>query len=270
MGETILTDGDIAEILAGRDTFDEETVVRLARYMSSDPGLEPQRAKMRALALEAGLDPETSPEAFDLARSLAQDFEALLARDDWDDPLEVLDQGKPVWEARPNGYEELLRIASARARRAKDPAPILVVMKKLESAHARLLRCARRRDAFLASLAEFEEEIAESLFNEALFRFRRRRQELKAAQQTQRQKTAEQVEQQLDQLVAANRWAHPVQVLERPRADLAALLRACHLRRIGAEGEGRRLLEVVEEKLERAVRIAEAARQRRKKVRRGV
>ncbi len=54
-----------------------------------------------------------------------------------------------------------------------------------------------------------------------------------------------------------------MQVLDKPRAEFSALLRACRLRLFSAEGESQERLQAVQKKLERAIRIAEAARRRR-------
>lgn len=82
------------------------------------------------------------------------------------------------------------------------------------------------------------------------------------------------VESQLNQLVAARSvaWAHPSQVLSRPRAAYSALLRACRMRAKAVELEEepyRMRLEEVQKKLERAVRIETAARRRRETLARG-
>ncbi|MEE8526499.1 MAG: hypothetical protein V3T72_21400 [Thermoanaerobaculia bacterium] len=79
------------------------------------------------------------------------------------------------------------------------------------------------------------------------------------------------VELQLDLLVAADvdNWEHPTQVLERPRPDFEKLLAACAVRRKSAGGAEGDHLARVEAKVERAVRIAESARQRRERMRRG-
>ena len=71
------------------------------------------------------------------------------------------------------------------------------------------------------------------------------------------------VEIQLDQLIAAEEWSHPVQVLERPRSDLRDLLAASRRRLRGLRGQEKARLVVVRQRLERAVRIAETARRRR-------
>jgi hypothetical protein len=78
-----------------------------------------------------------------------------------------------------------------------------------------------------------------------------------------RQAPAAMVEIQLDQLIAAGDWSHPVQVLERPRSDPRDLLAASRRRLRAARGEERARLVTVRQRLERAVRIAEAARRRR-------
>jgi len=79
------------------------------------------------------------------------------------------------------------------------------------------------------------------------------------------QSAATLVELQLDQLVEAKPedWSHPIQVLERPRAELPVMLRACRLRMLSARGDRRDRLLGVRDKLERAVRIAKSAEKRR-------
>ncbi len=77
--------------------------------------------------------------------------------------------------------------------------------------------------------------------------------------------TEAQVEAGLEQLVEADaaRWAHPVQVLSRPRPELGALLVACGRRLESAADETRERLLSVKGKLVRAVRIEDSARRRR-------
>lgn len=84
------------------------------------------------------------------------------------------------------------------------------------------------------------------------------------------QSAATHVELQLDQLIETepDNWAHPIQVLERPRADFEALLRACKLRLLNAHGARRERLEGVLKKLETSVRIAISARRRRREMER--
>jgi hypothetical protein len=78
-----------------------------------------------------------------------------------------------------------------------------------------------------------------------------------------RQASAAMVEIQLDQLVTIDEWSHPVQVLDRPRSDLRDLLAASRRRLRTSRGEEKARLITVRQRLERAVRIAEAARRRR-------
>ena len=78
-----------------------------------------------------------------------------------------------------------------------------------------------------------------------------------------RQASAAMVEIQLDQLVAIAEWSHPVQVLDRPRSDLRDLLAASRRRLRASRGKEKARLVVVRQRLERAMRIAEAARKRR-------
>ncbi len=68
----------------------------------------------------------------------------------------------------------------------------------------------------------------------------------------------------LDQLLTTENWSHPSQVFQRPRPPLAPLLEACVARLNGAEGTDHRRLIEVREKLERAIRIEEAASRRRR------
>ena len=83
------------------------------------------------------------------------------------------------------------------------------------------------------------------------------------------QSSATQVELQLDQLEAARPedWSHPVQILDRPRANLEAMLRACRLRLLSSSDHRKQRLLSVSDKLERAVRIASSAEQRRREMR---
>ena len=77
------------------------------------------------------------------------------------------------------------------------------------------------------------------------------------------------VELQLDRLAATDidAWEYPSQALERPLADFEQLLAACTERRKQTRGVRRRHLEQVAAKLERAVRIAASARERRQRIR---
>lgn len=69
----------------------------------------------------------------------------------------------------------------------------------------------------------------------------------------------------LDQLLMAPEWSHPSQVFQRPRPPLIPLLEACVARLDGgAAGEDAQGLTAVREKLERAIRIEEAASRRRR------
>ncbi len=71
----------------------------------------------------------------------------------------------------------------------------------------------------------------------------------------------------LDQLLAADGWHHPTQVLEGPFRDWGLLLRVCEERMKGTNGSERSLLEDVRRKVARAHRLdeeAESARYRRK------
>ncbi len=72
---------------------------------------------------------------------------------------------------------------------------------------------------------------------------------------------------QIDRLleVDPSLWTHPSHVLDRPFADAAELLEACRVRMEEAGDEERGRLVGVEEKLARAVRIEDKARERRRK-----
>lgn len=74
------------------------------------------------------------------------------------------------------------------------------------------------------------------------------------------------VEIHLDQLIETEGWSHPVQVLERPRSDFRDLLAACRRRIREAHGRERSRLSEVRRCLERAVRIADSARVRRRRL----
>lgn len=78
------------------------------------------------------------------------------------------------------------------------------------------------------------------------------------------------LELQLDRLVESESWEHPIQVLERPRPSLEDLIRVCdeRIERSAAEGARARLV-VVREKIERALRIADSARRRRNRRKKG-
>lgn len=82
------------------------------------------------------------------------------------------------------------------------------------------------------------------------------------------------VELHLDELLTADEWSHPSQVLVRPRPPLSRLLGAC-VARIEMQGKAatdegtsnggsRTQLLEAQEKLERAIRIEETARKRRR------
>ncbi len=75
------------------------------------------------------------------------------------------------------------------------------------------------------------------------------------------------IELQLDRLIELDPslWTHPSHVLEKPIPDAAELLGACRLRMEEAGDDESERLAGVEEKLERAVRIEDKARERRKK-----
>ena len=75
------------------------------------------------------------------------------------------------------------------------------------------------------------------------------------------------VEIQIDRLLELDpaQWTHPSQALVRPIAGASELLEACRLRMESAGEEELGRLEAVEEKLARAVRIEDKARERREK-----
>jgi hypothetical protein len=75
------------------------------------------------------------------------------------------------------------------------------------------------------------------------------------------------VEIHLDLLIETEGWSHPVQVLERPRSGFRDLLAACRRRLREARGGKHQRLSEVRRLLERAVRIAESARVRRRRLR---
>ena len=72
---------------------------------------------------------------------------------------------------------------------------------------------------------------------------------------------------QLDRLLELDPslWSHPSQVQGRPFSDGSELLEACRLRLAEAPEEEQSRLEVVEEKLARAVAIEDKARERRRR-----
>jgi len=274
MVERILTDRDIAEIFAGRDTFDEATLARLAAYIRGDPRLEPQIVGLRRKARDAGLNPVDSSEAYSLALSYCQDLEALLARDDWEDPLEILDPQKLGPGIRQIAYVEMILLAEAQAQRADDPTKIRAVKEKIERANTRFERCYRRLDDFLESVLACDEVIADDVLREMVFRYQRLRKERAAAELEEgdvesAQSAAARVEEQLNQLLETVGWSHPAQVLEHSRASFTTLLRSCHLRLLSAPGEERKRLQGVLEKLQQAVHIAETAKQRRETMQHG-
>jgi len=81
------------------------------------------------------------------------------------------------------------------------------------------------------------------------------------------QSPAVRIETQLNRLLELDPalWTHPSHVLERPHSDVAELLGASRIRMESAGEEEKARLVGVEEKLERAVRIEDRARERRAK-----
>jgi hypothetical protein len=70
----------------------------------------------------------------------------------------------------------------------------------------------------------------------------------------------------LDLLVEAAEWEHPSQVLDRPHPGFRILLAVCKERLEDSEATGRDRLAEIRGKLERAVRIADEAKERREKL----
>ncbi len=66
----------------------------------------------------------------------------------------------------------------------------------------------------------------------------------------------------VDRLLEHSDWEHPTQVLERPRPDFGKLLQTCLARREASQEDDR--LAYVIDRVERAARIADEARQRRR------
>jgi hypothetical protein len=79
---------------------------------------------------------------------------------------------------------------------------------------------------------------------------------------------AARVELCVDQLLEHDGWEHPNQVLDRPRPPLDKLLAACQARSERTGEDERRHVEAVSGRVERAVRIAEAARKKRERMQR--
>lgn len=75
------------------------------------------------------------------------------------------------------------------------------------------------------------------------------------------------VEQDLDQLLEAAAWSHPVQVLSQPCSDFEELLESCELKL--SQGQPHRALSSTREKLQRAVDLNRTAAARRAAMRRG-
>jgi hypothetical protein len=171
----------MADIFAGRDVFEEETLIRFAHYVKSDPRHEVEIEKLFQKTRDAGLETEIPSDNFALAVSFLQDFEALLAHDTWTDPLEVLDPEKLGPGVRHVGYREMICIGEAHAARAEDPAKILAVKEKIERALARIQTCYKQLDTFLESLNGLESGVAGDLLREAVFRFQRSQKELAGA-----------------------------------------------------------------------------------------
>lgn len=67
------------------------------------------------------------------------------------------------------------------------------------------------------------------------------------------------------ELYEAAGWNHPSEVLERPRPSYHLLLRMCEIYVGNARGAERRRLEAMRDKLARAVRIIDDAREQRRK-----
>lgn len=137
---------------------------------------------------------------------------------------------------------------------------------KLEEPQEPLVRSIQLAEAFLESLESLATPVAYGQFRELASRFYQshRRQIRNEA----KEQAGAQAEQQLDQLLKAMGWSHPVQVLERPRADLAVLLKAGRLRLPTVQGVERQHLQEALAKLERALRIENSARRRRQEARR--
>jgi hypothetical protein len=74
------------------------------------------------------------------------------------------------------------------------------------------------------------------------------------------------IDRALDRLVETADWEHPSQVLDRPHPGYRILLALCRERLDDSEATGRDRLAEIRAKLERAVRIADEARERREKI----
>ena len=72
----------------------------------------------------------------------------------------------------------------------------------------------------------------------------------------------------VDELLRSSTWEHPTQILDRPRPELEALLRACQARRKRARGQRRAEIDEAIFKVDRAVRIESSARKRRQRLHR--
>ncbi len=73
----------------------------------------------------------------------------------------------------------------------------------------------------------------------------------------------------VDRLLEHSNWEHPTQVLEQPRPDFGKLLKICQARLRRSRGDNRGQVAAVTAKVERAARIADSARERRRRMREG-
>ncbi len=73
----------------------------------------------------------------------------------------------------------------------------------------------------------------------------------------------------VDRLLESKDWKHPTMVLERPRPEFRKLLDAARARRKRARGKKRAEIERAIDRLEIAVTVADDARERRERIRRG-
>lgn len=168
--ETLLTLEDAAHLLGRTDQLPSETIRRLGPVFGSDARFAGHVERLEALARAAGIETDVDDWPA-TALYCHRDFDRLVATDGWQHPAEVLDPDGSLGIC----YHELVRIAEARAQRAREPDRLLAIKDRLEQAWAdEQARQAPVRD-IVTLLRDHDPDAVEQLLSLAAAEYRRQR-----------------------------------------------------------------------------------------------
>ena len=152
LDENLLTLEDVAILASQGDQLPKATICRLAAVVRTDPRFAGHYEWLEVVAQDIVPCPPTDGD-LEMAWACHQDYERLLAAEGWEHPAEVLDPGGEAGVA----YNQLVRLAAARASRAPNAPKVVAIKEKLERAWADLQAKDQTVADFVARLEEFEQ-----------------------------------------------------------------------------------------------------------------